>query len=117
MSIYEPGIRVGAILGSKGKEIVEFLGYGTYVGDEAPEGAVGNVAELTGGLFPNPKIELDNGKVVWGCECWWGPEDVIKEKLEDYEVVDEVDIDEIRKEYRAEKELQIEREQREGSNN
>lgn len=22
----------------------------------------------------NPKIILDDGEVVWGCECWWGPE-------------------------------------------
>lgn len=23
----------------------------------------------------NPKIELDNGDVVWGYQCWWGPEE------------------------------------------
>ena len=22
----------------------------------------------------DPKIILDDGEVVWGCECWWGPE-------------------------------------------
>lgn len=21
-----------------------------------------------------PKIVLDDGQVVWGAECWWGPE-------------------------------------------
>lgn len=20
----------------------------------------------------NPKIRLDDGREVWGCECWWG---------------------------------------------
>lgn len=23
----------------------------------------------------NPKIELDNGDIVWGYQCWWGPEE------------------------------------------
>jgi len=22
----------------------------------------------------NPKIVLDSGKVVWGCQCWWTDE-------------------------------------------
>lgn len=26
------------------------------------------------GLGKNPKIELDNGQIVWGYQCWWGPE-------------------------------------------
>ena len=48
----------------------------------------------------NPKIRLDSGKVVWGCECWWGPEEVVKKTLEGYIVV-EVDVDEVRAEFRA----------------
>ena len=23
--------------------------------------------------FPNPRIRLQDGSVVWGCECWWKP--------------------------------------------
>ena len=64
------GARVGAMLGARDKT-VRFLGYGVYQGDEVPP-------ENIGGFnmgFPNPKIVLDNGKVVWGCECWWGAED------------------------------------------
>ncbi len=37
----------------------------------------------------NPKILLDSGDVVWGCECWWGPEAEVKaerEKLD--EIID-----------------------------
>lgn len=26
-------------------------------------------------LSLNPRIALDNGETVWGCECWWGAED------------------------------------------
>lgn len=34
------------------------------------------VNELLHNLSLNPKIVLDNGAgVVWGCECWWAPED------------------------------------------
>lgn len=69
------GIRVGAAA-SKGEGVIYLLGYGVYVGDEVPpdEGD----GSLTGMLHDlgktNPKIVLDNGDVVWGCECWWGSE-------------------------------------------
>jgi hypothetical protein len=34
------------------------------------------VDELLQSLSLNPKIVLDDGAgVVWGCECWWAPED------------------------------------------
>lgn len=34
------------------------------------------VDELVHRLSLNPKIVLDDGAgVVWGCECWWAPED------------------------------------------
>jgi len=33
-------------------------------------------------LKPSPKIRLDNGSVVWGCECWWGPETPVRHRLE-----------------------------------
>jgi hypothetical protein len=44
---------------------VRLFGCGTYVGkEECPK------------LFNllNPKIVLDSGKVVWGCQCWWTDE-------------------------------------------
>jgi hypothetical protein len=87
--MYAIGIRVGAIL-SMDDETVNLLGYGTYDGDEIP---VVNGMEVL--PIANPKITLDSGKVVWGCECWWGPEDKIKEQVEGKEIV-EVDIDEAR---------------------
>lgn len=99
------GDRVGAILGSKERE-VEFFGFGVYEGDFLPVGAVGDVAEVASAVAPdrlNPKIKLDSGKVVWGCECWWGPEENIKAQIERWEKIGftiiEKDIDEVRKEH------------------
>lgn len=65
------GMRVGAAR-STGKDIVYMYGYGTYVGDET-DGPLDGVA--------NPKIVLDDGGVVWGCECWWGEEKQFKEQV------------------------------------
>ena len=89
--------RVGAILGAQ-EGTVEFLGYGTYVGDFVPIEAAGGMGEvLLKSDIPNPKIVLDSGKVVYGCECWLGPEESVKKKLSAYQTVTLVDIDEVRK--------------------
>lgn len=55
---------------------IYIFGRGTLVGREVPdESAVGAFADfLRHRNEKNPKILLDNGSVVWGCECWWGPE-------------------------------------------
>ncbi len=91
----KPGTRVFAVLCADEKE-VQFLGFGVYVGDEVPPVPMGIVRSLfeattweeydatlvRDGLavadYPrptNPKIQLDSGDVVWGAECWWGPEE------------------------------------------
>ena len=99
------GRRIGAILGSDDKK-VKFLGFGKYEGDFIPLEAVGFLAEnLRKNQMTNPKLLLDNGKIVYGCECWWGSEEEVKIQLENYkkdnlEIID-VDIDEIRKQYRS----------------
>lgn len=68
--------------------IIKFFGEGIYVGDK-PHPEMG---------FDNPCIELDNGKIVWGCECWWGDAEKTKEKFpSDKWKWILVDIDEIRK--------------------
>lgn len=33
----------------------------------------------------NPKILLDNGHVIWGCQCWFASEEKIKSMIELYE--------------------------------
>ena len=91
------GERVGAIFGSKDDGSVEFFGYGVYEGDFVPEEAVGWIAEnLREHAVENPRIRLDSGKVVYGCECWWGPESKVLERLDGAIVID-VDIDEVRR--------------------
>lgn len=99
------GTRVGAILGSN-TDSVEFLGYGTYQGEAIPEEAVGDFAkQLCDARVANPKILLDSGKVVYGCECWCGPEKDIKERLATYKRVIIVDIDDVRSKLRTEQKI------------
>ena len=61
------GDRIGAIL-SASNETVNLLGYGVYAGEEEPPNF----------FMKNPKLQLDNGKVVWGYQCWWGSEEKVK---------------------------------------
>ena len=96
MMTREVGARIGAILGSDDKT-VKLLGYGVYEGDFVPP-------ETTGGFNtgrPNPRLKLDSGKVVWGCECWWGSEAKMKSEIEKWTaagyVIIAVDIDDARR--------------------
>lgn len=62
------GTRVGAFESSHDGAMREF-GLGTYEGDvQVPE-------ELGYGGIVVPKIKLDNGDIIYGCECYWGPEE------------------------------------------
>ena len=92
MARYKKGDRVGAVQ-SVTNGVARLYGYGKYVGDEVPGDEVGG---LNVGLA-NPKIELDNGKHVFGCECWWSPEEEMRKMLAQCDEVIEVDIDEVRK--------------------
>lgn len=91
----EPGTRVYALVGNK-EHGVEVLGEGTYVGDEVPVEAVGWMAEaLVEEQMANPKIALDNGGVVYGCECWWGSLEKTRARLEG-QVLVLITVDEMR---------------------
>ena len=76
MSHQVVGSRVGAIQSSD-EEAVRLYGYGVYEGDQpldrddclAPRG------------FPTPRIRLDSGDVVWGCQCWWGSEESVRKNI------------------------------------
>lgn len=70
------GDRIGAIL-SANKSTVYLLGYGTYEGREM----------ISDFPIPNPKLLLDDGTVVWGYQCWWGPEEIVKQSIGDRKVV------------------------------
>ena len=67
------GDRVGAIQKANDKTVYLY-GYGIYEGKTVPP-------ENAGGFnigIPNPTTKLDSGETVYGCECWWGPEEKIK---------------------------------------
>jgi hypothetical protein len=104
------GIRVGAIFGAK-DGVCEFFGYGEYLGEisildkryPAPKGMLKGIRERAEGYgddfdLSNPLIKLDTGGYVWGCECWWGPADETKKKLDRMEEVTAVDIEKYRSE-------------------
>ena len=79
MARADVGERVGAILSANSEE-VQLLGYGVYDGMfEHPEFEI-----------PNPRITLDDGRVVWGVDCWWGKELAVKNKIGERRVVNAV---------------------------
>jgi hypothetical protein len=73
----KPGDRVGCIITSR-EGVYEMFGFGVYDGMQP--------CELLPGNMPNPKITLDSGGVVWGCQCWWGSEEKIKKQIGDAKV-------------------------------
>jgi hypothetical protein len=92
---YQIGDRVGAIM-SADKDEVRIFGYGQYMGEEVPPPEITMFGlSLAAMGHTNPKILLDSGKVVWGCECWWGPEDQVKASVHDRKVM-EFDIEQER---------------------
>lgn len=102
----EVGDRVGALISATDGK-VEFLGYGEYVGEEVPPPDSLGFGEILNDVDrENPKLELDNGETVYGCECWWGYEDKVKKRLEEYKdegmTVEEVSIEDLREEYAEE---------------
>jgi len=102
MSRIPVGSRVVAIH-SATKDVVYLLGYGIYDGEyEPPFGAFGMpkaehdamVAEMKASgelpqdyVWTNPRITLDDGRVVWGAQCWWGPEEVVRRQIGGREIV------------------------------
>lgn len=32
-------------------------------------------------MLTNPCIQLDDGRIVWGFQCWWGNEERVKEEI------------------------------------
>lgn len=68
----KPGTRVIAIRNGEAG-VIYYYGEGVYTGDFPKEDSL--FPEI-----PNPRIDLDSGKVVWGCECWWGPAEYLRSK-------------------------------------
>ncbi len=74
--------RVGAIKKAD-DDNVYLYGWGKYVGDEIPTRGWMKSAQI-----PNPCITLDNGKKVYGFECWWGPESRIKKMIGNRKIIE-----------------------------
>ena len=80
----EIGERVIALMAVEGK-IVRSFGEGVYLGPQVPDASLPGMAGVMGQHhIPNPAIKLDSGEMVYGCECWWGPVDKVKEKYADH---------------------------------
>lgn len=103
----KPGDRVFAM--SHGDdETIYLFGCGTYLGRKSPPdeitcvfGAFGDERrEMEQMGIPddltNPCIQLDSGQIVWGSECWWGPEEYLAKMTTGRKVV-HLDIEEERK--------------------
>jgi len=99
------GDRVIAIVGAEeGTETVKIFGSGVRIEDEVPvKGVYMMGIDMNEIGHPNPTILLDTGKKVYGCECWWGSEEVAKKRLEGWETV-VVDPDDYRAEAKAQAE-------------
>jgi len=95
------GERVVAISHSD-DETIWLFGFGVYEGDFVPEevgGPLGVLGEMCREMNRgNPRIRLDNGKVIYGCECWWIPEE--KTTLDTKKKVVVLDIEEERKKHK-----------------
>ena len=107
MPNYRPGIRVLAIRNTDPDTGTAYLfGEGVYEGDFSPEEAAGGLAEICREAeMNNPRIRLDSGEVVYGCECWWGPVEAGYKSLEmDYPNIVTVTVADYRAEWEAEQE-------------
>ena len=90
------GDNVCAIL-SADKNNVQVIGYGKYLGDEVPDRHV--VGPLPKALHlasaKNPKLQMEDGTIVWGCECWWGDVTSANEFIGDRNIIN-VDMEKVR---------------------
>ena len=83
-------------------KIAHFLGFGEFIGREVPDENARGLCPIIRKLgIKNPKIILDNKKIVWGGECWWSDEAGVVTGIEVLKnkgfLIKEVDIDEVRK--------------------
>lgn len=125
MKAVEVGERVGCISHSDGTTRTVFIfGFGKYVGRRIPHGAGGSwgkslveatnvvlneakekmseedfkkVEERVVELYGNPCLELDNGQLVFGCECWWASEAQVKEQIGRFDKVVTIELEAARR--------------------
>ena len=96
MATVEIGERVGAIIGADA-ETIKLLGYGVRIEDQIPPANTAGMGYILHEIEKtNPTLQLDNGDIVFGCECWWGSEDHIQHWIDGREII-EVSIHDYRK--------------------
>lgn len=89
------------------KDTLYIYGEGTYMGEMNPgdfskdNQPVGFFAEVAKEIkdYTNPCIKLDDGSIVWGCECWWGELEGFQKQAEQFPKVEKLDIKEQRRKY------------------
>lgn len=87
MVITSVGARVLAVVSIE-NNVAKVLGEGVFVGDEVPSAVeFPHLKMFSDNNIANPRINLDSGGVVWGCECWWGDIESMKRRLSSCEVV------------------------------
>jgi len=92
------GERVVAILDGE-KPLIRIFGCGVRVEDEVPTDTENEFSKLMIEQgTKNPCILLDDGKKVFGCECWWGKEVLLAGYKSLGWIVEVVDIEAYRKE-------------------
>lgn len=64
-------------------QAIHVYGSGVYEGEHPigaeARGPLASMLRAQGGS--NPRIKLDNGQTIWGCECWFGPIAEVAERL------------------------------------
>jgi hypothetical protein len=83
-----PGDRIGVLHSACG-ETVMLYGFGVYEGDGIPSPEVfipgiGPACELG---MKVPKLRLDDGTIIWGCECRWTDEETVQNICEGRTIV------------------------------
>lgn len=94
-STIQDGDRVVAIHQAS-DEIVTIFGHGAYRGKSIPPDLGGITHLCVQANIPTAVIELDDGETVYGCECHWGGEDIIRQWIGDRHV-EKVGIRDIRR--------------------
>lgn len=81
----KPGERVGVLIRVSSEEkIAIHMGFGIYEGYHVPEKNQG-LDLFHDNNIRNPRIKLDTGEIVWGCQVWWGSEEKVKDNMKMWE--------------------------------
>lgn len=97
MNSMKVGDRVGAVSGNLPTGAVEIFGFGVYEGEHPVDPlAVGMVAAIHRAAgTTSPRIRLDSGETIYGCECWFDHEDRVRAKLSHFRT-EEVSVADVR---------------------